>query len=125
MKLFSYCKDGGQDSNVSGFFLIEIKCLFSIALLIFENGSRSAYHSHAFNCFSWLLKGTLKEQMLNGEEKIYTPSLYGFGTYRNTFHKVTSIGKSYVLTFRGPWSKYWREYENGEFKTLTHGRKIV
>ena len=35
MKLFQISKDGGAESTVWGLFLIEIKSLFSIALLCF------------------------------------------------------------------------------------------
>ena len=49
MKLFKYMKDGGPESTVWGYFLIEIKSLFTIVLLHFKNGSREAYHNHAFN----------------------------------------------------------------------------
>lgn len=61
MKFLYYGKNGGPESRVWGYFLIEIKSLFSIVLLRFENGSRDAYHTHAFHCFSWLLRGHLTE----------------------------------------------------------------
>ncbi len=127
MKLFSYGKDGGPDSTVWGYWLCEFKSLFSIAILCFEDGSREAYHSHAFNCFSWLIKGHLTEENLGGPTKIYGPSIFPIFTYRNTFHKVTSKGRTWVLTFRGPWSKTWEEFNPNteEFTTLTNGRKIL
>ena len=55
MKLCYVGKDGGPESTVWGFWLIEIKKLFSVALLCFENGSREAFHTHAFNSVSWVL----------------------------------------------------------------------
>lgn len=126
MKILSYCKDGGPESTVSGFFFVEIKSWFSVVLLVFQNGSRPAYHSHAFNCYSWLLKGTLVERLLKGKTNVYTPSIFGFPTYRSTFHQVESLGKSYVLSFRGPWAKDWKEYvpEEQKYVTLTHGRVV-
>ena len=42
MKLFSKFYDGGQDSGVTGFWLIEAKHLFSIVILIFNKGTRDA-----------------------------------------------------------------------------------
>ena len=132
MKLFSLCKDGGPESTVWGYFLVEIKSLFSIVLLRFENGSRDAYHSHAFNCVSWVLKGELNEYH-SPETKpnpfdrldIHGPSLLPVLTFRDTTHKVVSIGRTWVLSFRGPWSKTWKEIEGGEEKTLTNGRRQV
>lgn len=127
MKLFSYGKDGGPDSTVWGFWLIEIKSLFSVALLCFEDGSREAYHSHAFNSVSWLLRGSLEENMLEGDFLVHLPSILPIITRRKVFHKVSSVGRSWVLTFRGPWSPTWKEYlpaENRE-RTLKSGRVEV
>ena len=126
MKLFSYGKDGGPESTVSGFWLVEIKSLFSIVLLKFENGSREAYHEHAFNAVSWLLSGALVET-LNGRytTKRYFPSFKPIVTKRDTFHKVASFRNSWVLSFRGPWKPTWKEEVNGKTITLTHGRKEV
>lgn len=129
MKLFHWCKDGGPESTVSGLFVVEIKELFSIVLLRFSNGSREAYHKHAFNSWSWLLKGNLVEHLHpdyeHGGQRIYRPSFSVITTLRDTFHKVYSIGTSWVISFRGPWSDTWEESVNGKYKTLTHGRKEV
>ena len=40
--------DGGKDSGVTGYWLIEWKRGFSIVLLRFSKGSREAYHSHGY-----------------------------------------------------------------------------
>lgn len=129
MKFFSKSKDGGPESTVTAYWLFEIKWLFSIALLKFENGSREAYHSHAFNCVSWLLSGGLHEEFVDSrkEPKDYGPSLVPIITRTHTFHKVRSVGTSWVLTFRGPWSRTWKEYRPQEqrYVDLTHGRKEV
>lgn len=130
MKVLSYSKDGGVDSTVSGLFFVEIKSLFSVALLCFENGSRDAYHSHAFDCVSWVLRGELWEQLLpkDGEREggvnRYEAGPLPVITRRSTMHKVTSFGRTWVLTFRGPWARTWREYlpRENRFVTLTHGR---
>lgn len=134
MKLFSYGKDGGEESTVWGYWLVEIKSLFSVALLCFEDGSREAYHNHAFNCISWVLKGKLKEDIIqidNDDEfhtyKVYKPAIFPIRTYKNTFHKVSSSGRTWVFTIRGPWNKEWNEYlpEEQRIITLKSGRKIV
>jgi hypothetical protein len=130
VKLFRVAKDGGPESNVTGYWLIEWKRWFSIALLRFEDGSRDAFHSHAFNSISWLLSGCLKEYEIDhrGDEqcwRFYIPDIVPIITRRETFHKVRSYGRSWVLTFRGPWRDEWREYRPVEDRhvTLTHGRK--
>ena len=45
----------------------------------------------------------------------------------STFHKVTSIGTTWVITFRGPWTEHWSEFlpDQNKFIVLSHGRKIV
>lgn len=127
MKLLRICKDGGDKSTVWGLFFIEIKSLFSVALLCFENGSRDAYHTHAFNSVSWVLRGRLFEHHYPHHElEIYDPSLYPIITRRTTFHKVVSKGRTWVLTFRGPWTDIWDEYIPGKgLIALTHGRKEI
>jgi len=123
MKFFSKAKDGGPESTVTGYWLIEIKWLFSIVLLRFDPGSRSSYHSHAFNSISWL-KGLLIEEHLDGTTQSYTTGLLPIVTKRSTFHRVFSLGTSWVLSFRGPWDKSWFEWSpvSTEFTELTHGR---
>jgi predicted metal-dependent enzyme (double-stranded beta helix superfamily) len=127
MKFFRTAKDGGEKSHVTGFFFIELKPLFSIVLLHFRNGTREAYHNHAFNALTWVLKGEFEEQMLKGHKRRYTPSFKPKLTRRSSFHKVFSIGDTYALSFRGPWKKQWQEYstETGKITVLTHGRKVV
>lgn len=125
MRLFQKAPDGGKDSGVTGLFLLEIKSLFSVVLLHFKDGSREAYHDHAFNALSWTLKGRFTEKKIDGQETLYTPSLKPKITTRDCFHKVISHGETWVLTVRGPWSKTWHEYKNDRMVTLTHGRKIA
>lgn len=131
MKFFKRMKDGGQESRVEGFWLIESKRLFSIVLLHFSHGSRDAYHSHAFNSISWLLRGGLiEDRMLNDGinfVSVFKPSLRPIVTTRDNLHQVRSNGGTWVLSFRGPWAMMWREYlpKEKKFITLTHGRKVV
>lgn len=127
MKLFHYGKDGGADSTVWGFWLIEWKRLFSVALLCFEDGSREAYHSHAFNSVSWVLKGRLHEfvthpvgdRCVGFQHLVYGPSMLPVFTSRERMHKVSSTGRTWVLTFRGPWAQFWKEYRPRENRTVT------
>lgn len=127
MKLLSKGKDGGPESTVTGYWLTEIKRLFSVVLLRFSNGSRDEYHSHAFNSVSWLLRGRLKEEMLDGSFVIHRPSWRPIITRRSTFHRVVSSGRTWVFSLRGPWSKFWKEYSpvTDEFYTLTEHREVV
>lgn len=127
MKFFSYGTDGGKDSGVTGFWLFEIKSLFSVALLHFKKGTRENYHSHAFNAYSWFVKGKVEEQHLGKPSMTWTPSLWPKHTPRSSFHRVNALEDTYALTFRGPWSDTWYEYdpENKDYIELTNGRKII
>jgi hypothetical protein len=121
-------KDGGPESSVTGYWLVELKGLFSIVLLRFEGASRPVFHTHAFNCLSWVLKGILLERSLTGGSHHRLASWRPFVTRREDFHKVDSIGGStWVLSFRGPWAKRWHEYrpDTDQFVTLESGRRVV
>lgn len=128
MRILSKNKDGGLESNATAYWLIEWKLLFSIALLKFEGKSRECFHTHAFNSISWLLKGKLKEEFLcvYMDTKVYKPSILPIITTKNIFHKVSSQGTSWVITFRGPWNSKWKEnnISEGTYE-LTNGRKRI
>ena len=126
MKLFKKSHDGGKDSGVTGFWLIECKPLFSIVLLKFNKGSREAFHSHTFNALTWWVKGEVEEQFKDGSpSKKWLPSFIPKLTLRNDFHKVYANKTSWALSLRGPWQKTWKESKEGSAYTLTHGRKVV
>ncbi len=139
MKFFSRAKDGGPKSTVTGFWLIELKWLFSIVLLRFAPGSRDEYHDHAFNALSWVFgPGALFETVIEthpvGERsvrstviRVHERGVVPIVTKRSCMHRVSSSGTTWVLSFRGPWSRTWREYDpkTEEFVTLTNGRKVV
>jgi hypothetical protein len=131
MKWFFKGKDGGPESNVTGYWFIECKSAFSIVLLCFYKGSREAFHSHAFNALSWVLLGHLAE-FVHGEPYGHShdlkPSFKPVYTPRERFHKVYGIGeKTWVLSFRGPWVNTWKEFlpKLKQYVTLTHGRRVL
>lgn len=125
MKLFHKAKDGGPESTVTGYWLIEAKKFLSIALLKFEDGSRDAYHEHAFDSINWVLSGEVEEHHFDGFVARHKPSWWPVLTPKETFHKVISRGTTWVFTIRGPWADTWREFVNDQFHVLTHGRKRV
>lgn len=127
MKLFHKAKDGGPESKVTGYWLIESKRFFSIALLRFDQGSREVMHTHAFNAVSWILWGTLLERT-HEECVVLSPSILPVYTARDRLHQVFGVAKTtWALSFRGPWVDRWQEFFPKENKqiTLTHGRVVV
>jgi hypothetical protein len=132
-------KDGGPESTVWAHWLFEFKGLASVVVLRFENGSRDAYHNHAFDCVSWVLAGGgLVEHRIGGpganleQPYLFLPSPLPILTRRAHLHKVISCGRTWVLSVRGPWQDNWQEVVptgagNGGTRCveLTHGRKEV
>jgi hypothetical protein len=140
-------KDGGPESRVRMWGL-ECKAVGSILVLRFEEGTREAFHTHAFNAWSWVLSGALVEQTLpeknqplwhdllsNMDERGlsqftewagFGPSLRPIHTDRRRFHKVAGGSRgAWVLSFRGPWWTGWRELDptTGEQTKLAPGRQ--
>lgn len=123
-KYLTKSHDGGPDSGVTGYWLVEAKSAFSIVLLHFRPGTRDAYHSHAFNALSLWLWGTVTEHMLSGERNVYRAGNLKY-TPRECFHKVEAHGSVWCLSIRGPWVDSWMEFKWGRLVRLTHGRKVV
>lgn len=127
MKFMKWGKDGGPESGVFGFWLIEIKCLFSIVLLRFEADRREAFHSHAFHALTWWLKGEVREYHKDGRVLDWCPSIFPKWTPRSCFHKIRPLKRTWALSLRGPWAKSWYEFRPGTNLTtkLGHGRKVI
>lgn len=125
-RIFYRKPDGGKESGVTGYFLIEWKPLFSIGVLHFKKGSREAFHSHAFNAVTFWLKGKVTEvKHPTNTQADFAAGLKPKYTPRENFHKVIAHEDTFALTFRGPWLDYWYEFKNGKSVVLTHGRKIL
>lgn len=130
MRILQKTKDGGSESPVDAYFLIEIKSLFSIAILKFNKGGRENYHSHAFDAWTWFLTGELLEERIIDNTKQYNRyfrSLLPKFTPKDNLHRVKAFKDSWCLTIRGKWKNTWTEYNEKEDKTITftHNRKII
>lgn len=129
MRFFFKSKDGGAESNVTGYWLIESKSLFSIVLLRFDIGSREAFHTHAFNAISWVLTGGLREVVHGSDKAVFMfPSWKPIYTPRERFHRVFGLfTTTWAISIRGPWKNIWKEYLPNlkKYVTLTHGRKEI
>jgi hypothetical protein len=127
MRTIQKAKDGGPKSPVDAFFLVEIKWLFSIALLRFNIGGREEFHTHAFHALTWFLWGGLVEEEYRAETPYrYRRSLWPKFTPRSKNHRVRADKTSWCLTLRGPWAKTWTEHtEAGSKTTFGWGRRIL
>lgn len=129
--------DGGKNSGVTAYFLIEWKPVFSVGILHFKKGSREAYHTHAFNALTWWLKGKVTEDRIKSlivkgndvisvediVKKDFKPSVKPKYTSRKNLHKINAHVDTYALTFRGRWENTWIEVIGDKIINLTHGRK--
>lgn len=126
IKICKRSHDGGKDSGVTGYWLIEWKSLFSIVLLRFGVGSREAFHEHAFDAYTWWIWGEVVEEYQDGSApKTWKPSHKPKFTPKGCFHRIVAKVPSWAICFRGAWDNTWREHKNGETYTLTHGRKRI
>lgn len=126
-QFFSKAKDGGPQSPVDAYFLIEIKGLFTIALLKFNQGAREQFHTHAFNALTWFLCGEMDEASYDGQLRRYRRSLIPKFTPRDKNHRVIACVDSWCLTVRGPWCSTWTEHDRGRglVTTFSDGRLVV
>lgn len=126
-QLFTKSRDGGPSSPVDGYFLIEMKSLFSIALLKFNKGGREEFHTHAFDAFTWFLSGEMIEEDFNGTAYKYQRSWMPKFTRISKNHRVKAARDSWCLTIRGPWQDTWTEDSivDNTTTTFTHNRVIL
>ncbi len=125
-------KDGGPESHVFMYGL-ECKRLGSVLALRFADGSREAFHTHAFDALSWVLSGRLTEYSIHhGPALQYVqttplpPSARPVLTARSRNHMVVSNGTSWLVSLRGPWAPTWTDTPvGGRPTTLESGRKVV
>lgn len=125
MKIFTKRHDGGLDSGVTGYWLIECKSLFSIVLLRFLPSTKEAYHSHAFNAITWWIKGTATEEFPNKPSIIWKPSFRWKVTPKTNIHRYRVEKPAWAISIRGPWETYWKEVQENKTVVFTKHRQIV
>lgn len=124
MRFLEKVKDGGTDSNVDAYVLIEIKSAFSIMLLKFNKGCRQAFHTHAFDAFTMMLSGDMIEEFPDMKGRPYKRGKWKY-TPKGLLHRVRAFKDSWAFTVRGPWDDTWTELERNIETTFTHGRKVL
>lgn len=127
MKILFNRYDGGADSGVTGYWLIEWKRVFSIVLLRFGPSTREVLHSHAFHALTWWLRGEAREHHADGRVLTWRPSLRPKWTPRSVCHRIEPLRETWALSFRGPWRRTWTEWSPARrvLTTLGHGRRVL
>lgn len=130
-RFFKKSYDGGPNSGVTGYWLVEDKSRFSIVLLHFKPGTRDAFHSHAFNALSIWLWGKVTEEYPDSEAvKVFYPGSVKY-TPKHLMHRIRAGNRgAWCLSFRGPWDQTWKELVkavDGSWinRVLSIGRKEV
>ena len=127
MKFLFKRADGGPESGVTGYWLIEWKSVFSIVLLRFGTSRRETFHSHAFHALTWWVRGEAREHHADGRVLTWRPSLWPKWTPRSVQHRIEPQRTTWALSVRGPWQRYWTEWDprSGATTRLGPGREIV
>lgn len=127
MNIWTKGKDGGPDSPVDAYSLIEFNHLFSIVILKFNKGERDNFHTHAFNALTWFIMGDLIEEGISGSKYNYKNGILPKVTKRIKNHRVKAMKDSWCLSLRGPWCNNWTEYDerSNETTVFTHGREVT
>lgn len=70
------------------------------------------YHSHAFHALTWFITGAVTEHHPDNIWTAWNPSWMPKITLRNNFHRVFAEKPTLALSLRGPWAKFWFEYDD-------------
>lgn len=127
-KLFHWDNTSLGVGSIKRFTIIEIKYLGGIIVNIFNTRNQDRFHSHAFNAWSWMIKGHYYEDVIVDGKEIVTKKIEKSRYIpRNHIHKITkSSHNAMSITFEGPWESVWNEYfDDGRIKTYSWGRKVI
>lgn len=124
-KFFFKKYDGGPTSKVTGYWLIEWKAGFSIVLLKVEPGTTERFHTHAFRAISWYIRGKCEEEHLSGIRRPWHFKRGPKYTGTDAFHRVQSEEGGWILSVRGPWTRDWKEWEDGKVTHFKNGRVVT
>ncbi len=120
------------EQTVSELTILEWKPLFSLKLFHFHetDGCQDRFHTHAFNAFSFLLKGDYTEEVIcNGvimrrrrshKRLLFIP--------KNQYHRITRSKGCWTLLLTGPWGSEFKElrHEQGNmYREVTCGEHRV
>lgn len=120
--------------NVTELTILEYKKLFSIKLFKFHktDGKQDRFHTHAFNAYSFLLKGNYIEEVLDGDviKKLPRNRSRVLFIPKDSFHRITKSTNCTTILITGPWGKTFKELTDvggGMYKETEcgEGRKVL
>lgn len=127
-KILHYDKTSLGIGNIKRFTIIEFKLIGGIIINIFNTKDQDRFHSHAFNAYSWMIKGYYDEEFIDdcGNHTFQTIIKSRF-IPKEYIHKIRESSKNCIsVTLEGPWDNKWLEiFDNGRVKAYNWGRKVI
>lgn len=108
-----------------GWWIIEIKWLFSIVILQFTPGCRENFHTQPFNSLTWWMSEA--EEHTPNSKKSLKPGWIPTYTPRDKLHRINTETTTWAISIRGKWVDTLKEYNENTKTTIeySHHRKIT
>lgn len=104
------------EQSVTELTILEYKKLFSIKLFNFHRseGLQDRFHTHAFNAYSFLLKGDYTEEVLENNKivKYLRSRSKTLFIPKDSYHRITRSKGCVTLLITGPWGETFKELRN-------------
>lgn len=128
MQFFKKNRVALGEGHLDRYTLIEIKSLFSVYVHVFNTIAQDRFHTHAFDAFALVVKGSYEEEWKGGDQVVrrqtIRPGLRRIP--RLHFHRLLRSEPNTVsIMITGPWRKKWIEETADCVRILTWGRKEV
>jgi hypothetical protein len=104
------------EQSITELTLLEYKKWFSIKLFNFHKsgGVQDRFHTHAFNAYSFLLKGDYTEEVLEDNKIIKCLRSRSKALFipKDSYHRITRSKGCVTLLVTGPWGETFKELRN-------------
>ena len=104
------------EQSVTELTILEYKKWFSIKLFNFHKseGVQDRFHTHAFNAYSFLLKGDYTEEVLEGDKIVKCARSRSKALFipKNSYHRITRSKGCVTILITGPWGETFKELRN-------------
>lgn len=98
---------------VSELTILEYKKWFSLKLFHFHKteGSQDRFHTHAFNAYSFLIKGDYTEEVIENDKivKLKRSRKRVLFIPKDTYHRITKSNGCYTVLLTGSWGNKFKE----------------